>query len=100
MYTSVTAAIECHPINLFVPNGDFYYSPDNSPNYALGTDAIYLCNNGYYLESGGSQRRTCVDDDGMDAIGEFNNPDATPPVCTRRFNDFSGSIKSYRLPTS
>ena len=91
----ITVAIECHPIDLIITNGYIYYAPDNSPNYALGTDAIYLCNSGYFEKFGGSQRRTCVDDDGMDAIGVFNNPYATPPFCSRRFNELIGSILRF-----
>ena len=53
-----------------------------TPNYALGTVATYYCNTGYVLDLAvGSEMRTCVDDDGMDATGIF---DHQAPTCIRK----------------
>ena len=59
------------------------------PNYALGTVATYSCNAGFVLDlSVGSEMRTCVDGDGMDAVGLFNHE---APSCVRKFTTCIGN---------
>ncbi len=83
-YCNSHAAIQCPPV-LAIPNGVITYAPDNTPNYDLGTVATYACNAGFVLDLsiGGSEIRTCVDDNGLDAIGEF---DRQAPRCVRKSN--------------
>ncbi len=68
------AAIQCNPLNP-ITNGVITYATNTTPNYDLNTVATYACNAGFFLDLslGGSTFRTCVEDDGLDAIGEFNN---------------------------
>ncbi len=75
----VLTAIECLPLDS-TTNGVITYAIDNTPNYDLGTVATYDCDTGFVLDLslGGSEMRTCVDDNGLDAIGEFNNQ---APIC-------------------
>ncbi len=78
---AIHAAIQCPPIPT-IPNGVITYTSDNTPNYDLGTVATYACDTGFVLDLslGRSEIRTCVDDDGLDAIGEF---DGQAPRCER-----------------
>ncbi len=64
-------------------NGTITYSSDETANYYLGTNAIYSCDEGFFLEvmEGASMVRICEDDDGMNEIGEWNNK---PPRCVRK----------------
>ncbi len=55
------------------------YSPDVTPDYDLGTNATYTCEDGFYLE--GNQVQMCVDADGMDAIGVWSDQE---PSCVRK----------------
>ncbi len=81
MQTSFTA-IECPPLQP-ITNGFITYAPDNTSDYDLGTVATYACNAGFVLDLslGGSEMRTCVDDNGLDAIGVF---DRQAPICVRK----------------
>ncbi len=54
------------------------YSPGVTPNYDLGTNAIYTCEAGFYLE--GNEVRVCMDDNGMDAIRVWSGQE---PSCVR-----------------
>ena len=74
-------AIECPPL-LAISNGVITYATDTTANYDLGTVATYSCDAGYFLDLslGGSETRTCVDDNGLDAMGEF---DRQEPRCIR-----------------
>ncbi|XP_064387533.1 uncharacterized protein LOC135335856 isoform X2 [Halichondria panicea] len=76
--------IECLPLDPII-NGVITYAIDTTPNYDLGTVAFHVCNPGFFLDlsQGGSTFRTCVDDDGLDAIGEFDNqaPTCIPIEC-------------------
>ena len=76
------AAIECPPLD-GIENGVITYAADITPNYTLSTVATYDCDAGFFLDLslGGSEMRTCVDDDGLDAIGEFDNQ---APICIRK----------------
>ena len=59
------------------------YSMAGSPNHPLGTVATYSCNAGFVLDlTGGSEMRTCVDDDDDDALGVFNG---NAPACVRKY---------------
>ena len=79
----IFAAIECLPLPP-IDNGFITYAPDNTPNYTLGTEATYACNDGFFLDlSVGSEMRTCANDDGMDAVGIFNDQ---APSCVRKFD--------------
>ena len=75
----VLTAIECLPLDS-ITNGVITYATDTTPNYDLGTVATYACNPEFVLDLslGGSMTRTCVDDDGLDAIGVF---DRQAPRC-------------------
>ena len=75
-------AIECPPLDS-ITNGFITYAPDTTHNYDLDTVATYICNPGFFLDIslGGSPFRTCFDDDGQDAIGEFDNQ---TPRCIRK----------------
>ena len=76
-------AIECCTLP-DIPNGFITYSTDNTPNYDLGTVATYACDPGFVLDLslGGSEMRTCVDDDmDNDAEGVFDNQ---APICVRK----------------
>ncbi len=55
------------------------YSPDDTSDYGLGTEATYTCEDGLYLE--GNEVRTCMDDDGMDATGVWSGH---KPSCVRK----------------
>ncbi len=55
------------------------YSPDITSGYDLGSNATYTCEAGFYLE--GNEVRTCVDDDGKDAIGVWSGQE---PSCVRK----------------
>ncbi len=63
-----------------IPNGFITYAPDTTPDYDLGTVAIYACDTGFVLDLslGGSEMRTCVDDNGLDAF------DRQAPICIRK----------------
>ena len=76
------AAIQCNPLD-GIENGVITYAIDTTPNYDLDTVAFHVCNPGFFLDlsQGGSTFRTCVDDDGLDAIGEFDNQ---APRCIRK----------------
>ena len=79
--TSSYSAIECLPLPP-IDNGFIRYTPDVSPSYELDSMATYTCNAGFILDlSNGSETRTCVDDDGMDAVGVFNRQ---APSCIRK----------------
>ena len=77
-------AIKCQPLKSIV-NGTISYPPTNSTqaNYDLGTVVTYSCNTAFVLDlsGGGSEVRTCVDDDGKDTIGIF---DRKAPTCARK----------------
>ncbi len=75
MYT----AIECPSPPPITHGGMILYAPDNTPNFALGTIATYSCIIEYFLVA--SEARTCMDDDGMDAIGIWIGE---PPNCVRK----------------
>ncbi len=81
--TEFHVAIECSPLPA-IANGSITYAIDNTPNYDLGTVATYDCKAGFVLDLslGKSEMRTCVDDDGLDAIGVFNEQ---APTCVRKF---------------
>ena len=79
----IHAAIECHPL-LSIANGIITYTPDNTSNYVLGTVATYSCNAGYVLAlSVGSETRTCMENDNVDVIGDF---DGQAPTCIGKLN--------------
>ncbi len=65
MYFLLHAVIVCPPLPA-ITNGMISYSPDDTPDYDLGTNATYTCEAGFYLE--GNEVRMCVEDHGMDAI--------------------------------
>ena len=75
----VLTAIECLPLDP-ITNGFITYAPDTASNYDLGTVATYDCDSGFVLDLslGGSEMRTCMDDNGLDAIGVF---DRQTPRC-------------------
>ncbi len=75
----IPTAIMCPPL-LAITNGMISYSPDVTPDYDLGTNATYTCEAGFYLE--GNEVRVCMDHDGMDAIGVWNDQE---PICVRKF---------------
>ncbi len=81
-YILSVAAIQCLPLDPII-NGVITYAIDTTPNYDLNIVATYACDAGYFLDLslGGSEMRTCVDDDGLDAIGKFNNQ---APRCIRK----------------
>ncbi len=78
------AGIQCTPLSLpDIPNGMIEYGPDMTPNYMLGTTATYICNDGFFLDiSVGNEVRTCVDDNGLDNLGEFTG---SQPTCVRKY---------------
>ncbi len=80
--TIIYTAIECPPLNP-ITNGVITYATDTTPNYDHGTEATYDCDAGFVLNIslGGSAFRTCVHDNGLDAIGEF---DRQAPTCIRK----------------
>ena len=79
---SFSVAIECEVLPP-IDDGSITYAEDTTPNFDLGTTATYECNEGFFLDvSVGNRVRTCVDDDGMDAIGVF---DGTAPTCVRKY---------------
>ena len=75
-------AIECRNLP-DIPNGVITYAPDTTPDYDLGTVAIYSCDTGFVLDLslGASEMRTCVDDMDNDAEGVF---DRQAPICIRK----------------
>ena len=85
-------AIQCSSLKP-IPNGVITYALDNTPNYGLGTVATYACDTGFVLDVslGGSEMRTCVDDNGLDAEGVF---DRQAPRCVRKLG---GSPIIYRV---
>ncbi len=80
MLYSPAAIIECSPVPT-ITNGMISYSPDDIPDYNLGTEATYTCEAGFYLE--GSEVRVCMDDDGMDTIGVWSGQQAS---CVRKLS--------------
>ena len=77
-FSSFFVAIECEPLPP-IANGLITYAVDTTPNFDLGTTATYECDEGLFLDvSVGNRVRTCVDDDGMNANGIF---DDTAPTC-------------------
>ena len=80
--TEFHTAIECSPLPA-ITNGVITYTIDNTPNYELDSVATYACDPGFVLDLslGGSQLRSCVDDNGLDAIGVF---DRQAPICVRK----------------
>ncbi len=97
--SSVHTAIECLLLPTFT-NGMISYSPDISPNFDLGTDATYTCDAGFFLDvTAASQVRTCIDDNGMDAIGVWSGQE---PSCIRKlsimnFLEYSCRYFMYRI---
>ena len=76
-------AIECEPLSA-IANGVITYAADTTPNYELGTEATYSCNDGFFLEvSIGVRVRTCEDDGDGDALGVFNGQ---APSCVRKLS--------------
>ena len=76
-----SAAIQCKPLDV-IANGNITYSADITSDYDFGTEATYTCNEGFFLDlSVGVRVRTCVDDDGIDAVGMFTDE---APVCVRK----------------
>ena len=77
------AAIQCSALGK-IPNGFITYTPDITPNYDLGTVATYACDPGFALDLslGGSEMRTCVNDNKLGAIAVF---DRQAPICVRKF---------------
>ncbi len=73
-------AIECPPLPA-ITNGVISYSPDVTSDFDLGTNATYTCEAGLYLED--NEERTCMDDDGMDAIGVWVGQ---KPSCIRKLS--------------
>ncbi len=67
---SPTATAQCPPLPE-IANGVFSYSPDITPDYDVGTMAIYLCENGFVLS--GDDTRDCQSD------GTFSGME---PVCS------------------
>ena len=64
--------IECEPLDV-ISNGVITYTTDPTPNYELGTEATYVCNEGFFLNiSIGDRVRTCVRRSGVDVAGVFN----------------------------
>ena len=61
------------------PNGNITYGVDDTPDYDLGTNAIYNCNYGYSLN--GTNVRTCVQDDQLDTVGNWSG---RMPTCERK----------------
>ena len=76
--------IICHTLPNIL-NGFITYAPDTTPDYDLDTVAIYACDTGFVLDLSleRSVTRTCVDDDGLDAIGVF---DRQAPICVRKLH--------------
>ena len=66
-----------------IANGSIRYTPEMTSNYTLGAVATYVCNTGFFLDlsSGGSRKRTCIDDGDDNAEGVF---DHTAPTCIRK----------------
>ena len=71
--------IECPELNL--GNGMVTYTTDMIADFEFGTVATHSCDAGFVLQ--GSTTRTCVDDDGMDTVGVWNE---SPPTCIRKFD--------------
>ncbi len=78
-YTHFCAVIIVCPPLPAITNGMISYSPDVTSDYDLGTKATYTCEAGFYFE--GNEVRTCMDDDGMDAIGMWSGQE---PNCVRK----------------
>ena len=72
-------AIQCLPLSN-ISNGEFTYTIDADPNFALGTVAVFSCFAGYALV--GNNIRTCMDDDQMDTVGVWSG---YIPSCERKF---------------
>ncbi len=73
---------QCPPLPE-IANGMISYSPDNTPDYNIGTVASYSCNQGYELVRNLSSRsvvRTCLDA-GDGSGGTFTGQD---PTCKRK----------------
>ena len=66
---------------LILENGIVMYAADMTADYQLGTVATHSCNDGYVLM--GSLTRTCMDDDGLDAVGVWSDSDNVP-TCVRK----------------
>ncbi len=75
----ICTAIECPRTPPITHGGMISYTTENTPNFALGTVATYSCITGYFLVV--SEVRTCMDDNGMDAIGIWIGE---PPTCVRK----------------
>ena len=73
----IHAAIVCPPL-LTITNGTIYYSPNvSTPYFDLETYATYICEAGFNINII-NQVRTCIDDDGLDAIGMWSGQE---PSC-------------------
>ena len=80
MLCVLNTAIVCRTLP-DISNGFITYAPDTTPDYDFGTVATYACEAGFVLDLslGVSEMRTCVDDNGLDAIiGVF---DRMAPRC-------------------
>ena len=80
LFCFISLAIECPELTLV--NGAVIYTTDTTANYDLGTVATHSCNDGFVLQ--GSSTRTCMDDDGLDAVGVWSNSDNVA-TCGRTF---------------
>ena len=83
----VSLAIECPELTL--ENGVVVYDPDMTADYDLGTVATHSCDNGFVLQ--GPLTRTCIDDDGLDAVGVWSDSDNVP-TCARKFTIFCSLV--------
>ena len=57
------------------------YATDTTPEFEIGTVAIFTCNAGFSL-NGTLGVLTCVDDDQLDNVGTWGG---TEPTCQRKF---------------
>ncbi len=86
-------AIECTAVPTFT-NGIVVYSTDTTPDYELTTTVNYSCNDGFFLDTSDNSNkiRTCVNDIGNDAEGEWSGE---APTCVREYKKHT--ILCYHL---
>ncbi len=85
LHNLVSVGIKCHSLP-FITNGTIsfsngYSNTSNMEVFDFGTEALYNCSAGYFLnDTGANIKRTCQDNNQLDTVGEWSGE---APTCVR-----------------